>query len=566
MQADRAAELSGERVGREGAVGDGAILVAAAFEAMGAARAPAVHASTPAVRRLAGQVAQALALGKARTALLDLAVRVRDIGMVGLPDSVVLATAPLSAADWELINRHPLIGAELLERHPAVAAAAGIVRAHHERWDGEGYPEGRSGEGIPLLSRVIATCDAFVAMASDRPHRRGMGSEAALDHVLEQRGTQFDPRVADALAAALRGPRPAESVGRAGPGAGAVAVKGSTGRSRTGGAGGLQGAVAALEVVPAFAPACERVLAVASETGPSRGEVVAAIESDIGLTISLLRRAQAVRTPHPTTNVADAVTALNPDEIVAMVKALPRAEFPWRTSRLDVLLHHARLHAQLVARAADRIATDVNLRGRDDLLVAALLHDVGKLVLSQAAAEYDAADHKTNPEQRARQEQRTYGVDHASLGGLLLRRWGLPEALAATVAAHHSSEDPSEPGSYVRLADMIAHHAQGHAVDRGRMLDLAQLCGLTANALRDVLFDLPHAGGSQRRRAEPSPLSDRETDILRILAAGKVYKQIATELELATSTVRTHLHNAYVKLGVTDRAQAVLHATEMGWI
>ena len=84
--------------------------------------------------------------------------------------------------------------------------------------------------------------------------------------------------------------------------------------------------------------------------------------------------------------------------------------------------------------------------------------------------------------------------------------------------------------------------------------------------LRDVLFDLPHAGGSQRRRAEQSPLSDRETAVLRILADGKVYKVIAAELGVSISTVRTHLHNVYTKLGVDDRAQAVLRATELGWI
>lgn len=98
------------------------------------------------------------------------------------------------------------------------------------------------------------------------------------------------------------------------------------------------------------------------------------------------------------------------------------------------------------------------------------------------------------------------------------------------------------------------------------MLRLADRCGLPVSALRDVLFDLPRAGGSHRRRADPTPLSRRETEILRILAQGKLYKIIAVELGVATSTVRSHLHNTYAKLGVDDRAQAVLRATEMGWI
>jgi len=92
------------------------------------------------------------------------------------------------------------------------------------------------------------------------------------------------------------------------------------------------------------------------------------------------------------------------------------------------------------------------------------------------------------------------------------------------------------------------------------------LCGLSVEALRDVLFDLPHSGASQLRRADPSPLSTRESQVLHVLAQGKVYKVIGHELGLSTSTVRSHLHNTYEKLGVTDRAQAVLRATEMGWI
>jgi len=128
---------------------------------------------------------------------------------------------------------------------------------------------------------------------------------------------------------------------------------------------------------------------------------------------------------------------------------------------------------------------------------------------------------------------------------------GLPSALAAVEE---------------ELADMIAHHSQGEPVERDKMMHLCQVCGLSANALRDVLFDLPRPGGSRRRRADPSPLSGRETEVLRALAQGKVYKDIGAELGLAASTVRSHLHNIYITLAVSDRAQAVLRATEMGWL
>jgi putative nucleotidyltransferase with HDIG domain len=541
--------------------------VGQALEAALRARAPGVYASTPMVRQLAAKVGQILALDAGSAALLDTAVRVRDVGMIALPDPVVLATTPLSPADWELVNHHPVIGAELLKQLPAVAAAAEIVRAHHERWDGGGYPDGRRGEAIPLLSRVIATCDAFVAIATDRPHRRGLGAEAALAQVLQESESQFDPRIAEALVAALgqgTGPRRLASSRNTG----AAAVERRSSSHNTQGSGhDLMQAIAELDVVPAFAPAHERVLELTARDPRARDDLVAAIEGDIGLTIAVLRRAQSIPSRQPIANVPDAVTALTSAEIELALRTLPRAAFPWRTSQLEVRLHRFRVHAQAVARAADRIARGSVLIERDDVLVAALLHDLGKLVLGRAFSDYTSANDKTiAPEERLRQEQLAWGIDHAGVGALLLRKWGLPEQLAAAVATHHTADADHDVSTIVRLADMIVHHAQSDTVHQSHMLRLAGRCGLSAIALRDVMFELPQAGGSRRRRAEPSPFSTRETAVLRILAQGKVYKAIAQELGVSSSTIRSHLHNVYGKLDVDNRAQAVLRATEMGWI
>jgi DNA-binding NarL/FixJ family response regulator len=113
---------------------------------------------------------------------------------------------------------------------------------------------------------------------------------------------------------------------------------------------------------------------------------------------------------------------------------------------------------------------------------------------------------------------------------------------------------------------MLVHYGQGSPVDPAEMLALARTVGLEPAALREVIYELPYEVERRPRRVEPSPLSARETEVLRRLAEGKVYKQIALELSLSTSTVRTHLHNTYAKLGAVDRAQAVLVATERGWL
>ncbi len=113
---------------------------------------------------------------------------------------------------------------------------------------------------------------------------------------------------------------------------------------------------------------------------------------------------------------------------------------------------------------------------------------------------------------------------------------------------------------------MLAHYGHGEQVDPNELLKAARTLELTPEGLRSLMYELPYSGGKAKRHVDPCPLSARELDVLKKLAEGKVYKQIAQELGLSTSTVRTHLHNTYAKLGANDRAQAVLMATDRGWI
>ncbi|MBA3306614.1 MAG: HDOD domain-containing protein, partial [Thermoleophilaceae bacterium] len=187
-------------------------------------------------------------------------------------------------------------------------------------------------------------------------------------------------------------------------------------------------------------------------------------------------------------------------------------------------------------------------------------------VLLHAYPAYPAQIHgeARTPEARIHRERRELGVDHALVGGVLARRWGLPNSLATAIERHHS-DDAEGQAAMVRLADMLAHYGHDQAVDRNALLQAARALAMTPAGLRELMYSLPYAGNG-KRHVDPCPLSTRELDVLKRLALGKVYKQIAHDLELSTSTVRTHLHNTYAKLGASDRAQAVLIATDRGWL
>jgi putative nucleotidyltransferase with HDIG domain len=331
----------------------------------------------------------------------------------------------------------------------------------------------------------------------------------------------------------------------------------------------LTAAFEALEAFPALAESRNRVLRLVREEHTSAGDVVAAVESDVSLVIAVLRianRAPATKRGR-IASVPEAIELLTPSGVEALASRTATFDFFERIPGWDAQPERFRLHAVATQRAAERLAKEVDFDDRDELLVSALLHDVGKLVLVHAYPGYPGQIHgdARTPEERLHRERRELGVDHALVGGVLARRWGLPSRLAAAIERHHSDEVSGE-AALIRLADMLAHYGHGQPIEPARMLKVARELGLTADKLRSVMYELPYANGQQRRQIDPCPLSNREVDVLKHLAEGKVYKQIALELGLSTSTVRTHLHNTYAKLGAVDRAQAVLLATQRGWL
>ena len=332
----------------------------------------------------------------------------------------------------------------------------------------------------------------------------------------------------------------------------------------------LTAAFEALEAFPALAESRNRVLRVVREDQSSVGEIVAAVESDVSLVITVLRigNRNAQRKRGKIASIPAAVDILTPEGVEALAARATTFDFFERTPGWDLMPERFRLHAVATQAAADRLARELSYEDRDELLCSALLHDIGKLVLTHAYPGYPSQVHGTarTPEDRIHRERLELGVDHALVGGVLARRWSLPNRLATAIERHHADSPEDEEAALVRLADMLAHYGHSQPVHPKRLLEAAKRCGLTTEELRAVMYELPQGNGQAKRNVDPCPLSTREVEVLKRLAEGKVYKQIAHELELSTSTVRTHLHNTYAKLGAVDRAQAVLIATERGWI
>lgn len=150
-------------------------------------------------------VAAAMGLEKQRCDMLLIASPMHDIGKVGIPDEVLLKPGKLNDEEWAIMREHTRIGARILAGGDAdlLKMAESVALYHHERWDGSGYPEGLSGEAIPLEARIVAIADVFDALTSKRPYKRAWSAEEAIEEIRRMKGSHFQPEVVEAFEASL---------------------------------------------------------------------------------------------------------------------------------------------------------------------------------------------------------------------------------------------------------------------------------------------------------------------------------------------------------------------------
>src|ERR1700754_2047869 len=330
----------------------------------------------------------------------------------------------------------------------------------------------------------------------------------------------------------------------------------------------LAEAFEAVERFPVLIESRERVIAAATAETARVGDLIETVEADVALAISVLRFAnRGGMTAGGVAGVPAAIEVLKPSGELALAGSAPSFDFFESNGGWELKPERFRVHALATQRAADQIGRAVGWVERDELAAAALLHDIGRLVISRLHPGYkvyfDAASR--TPEQRLRDEREQLGIDHSLVGGVLARRWNLPQRLAVAIERHHA-EDAEGLAAMIGAADMVAHYTNGEAISPERLTAACERIGLGPDGLRALLYELPLSTSDTSRITEPCPLSARELDVLRHLSEGMVYKQIATEMHLSVSTIRTHLHNVYGKIGAVDRAQAVLIARDRGWI
>jgi diguanylate cyclase (GGDEF)-like protein len=172
------------------------------------AKQPGLPDHSSGVADLAIQVGRRLGMTAEQIDELARAAELHDIGKVGLPDAILDKPGALDPDEWEFVRQHTILGERILSAAPALRPVATIVRASHERWDGRGYPDRLGGEEIPLAARIVAVCDAYEAITSDRCYRSARSADVARQELIREAGRQFDPKVVAAFLEELEQPEP----------------------------------------------------------------------------------------------------------------------------------------------------------------------------------------------------------------------------------------------------------------------------------------------------------------------------------------------------------------------
>jgi len=175
------------------------------------AKDPYTRGHSQRVSALGRQLAEAVGLSAREADVIAQAGLLHDIGKIGVPESVLGKPGRLDPDEWELMRRHPVLGAQIVAPFEFFAAGSIIVRHHHERWDGSGYPDGLMGAAIPLGARIVAVADVYDALTSTRPYREALPHHVAIEHIVGEAGRTLDDDIVAALLRVTRDNEPIDA-------------------------------------------------------------------------------------------------------------------------------------------------------------------------------------------------------------------------------------------------------------------------------------------------------------------------------------------------------------------
>jgi putative nucleotidyltransferase with HDIG domain len=417
-----------------------------------------VHGHSRRVRSYAAAVGRQRGLGGEELEHLALASFLHDIGKIGTPDHILLKPGTLTTEETAQVRLHARRGARMLAGIVGLEGAADAVLHHHEHFDGTGYPDGLSGERIPVLSRVILVADAYDAMTSPRPFREALTHEEAVARLEEGAGATFDPEVVRTFVEF-------EPLAR------------------------IRRAVAAGPTADA--------LTVFDASGLSFDELTEKVSCDPLLAASVLHAANSARGLR-TADLEAACSALGAAGLREAVSnggpyvegGAPLADELWQ-------------HSLRAAEAARLLAEQTRILDPSAAYTLGLLHDVGQALLASLFPATAALLNKFEASERAEYKAASYGVDHAQVGQWVLEACGVPRHLAAAVQTHHDVDCANDPAALLlHIADLIARADDPYKVAALDSISTERLYMLRLS--RNDLFRV-HAltGDSLERRLNP---------------------------------------------------------------
>jgi putative nucleotidyltransferase with HDIG domain len=371
-------------------------------------------------------IAHQLELSAADINDLEIGGMLHDIGKIGIPESILQKPGKLTAEEYGVVKSHPMRGYRMLMTLPGMESVLRIVRHHHERTDGSGYPDGLCGEQIPLLARVLSVADAYDAMTSNRTYRAAMSHAAAVIEVQRNAGTQFDPQMVKAFIG-LREMAEVRQVLEQAPD------------------------------LPAFSPAVLATQRMLTQAEPELRQLAGVISSDQAMTGKVLRLVNSAHYSLSRTinDVGQAVALIGLRDLHRLLVTIAAQPLLSGRKGYDLWFHSltCAIGAELLARRTPDIDPG-------EAFTAGLLHDVGiSLFQRYFPGSYERAiqlEHSGTAGFSS--EVVVFGVDHASVGAWLLETWGLDAALCDAVRFHHDPYMATQPLCFlVALANWLAH-------------------------------------------------------------------------------------------------------------